>query len=137
MTFKQLLGQVAYADMASYIDEAARQNAEDLRPQHVKTAEVRRAYDELLAARPPFGFIDTPIEVKMAGGRLSVSNMHLGSPTDLLSHRLRVAADVTAPQAEIAAQCLYQLAAHEAVTQKYREGDEFDDLDPQMARIVR
>ena len=73
----------------------------------------------------------------MAGGRLSVSNMHLGSPTDLLSHRLRVATDVTAPQAEIAAQCLYQLAAHEAATQKYREGDEFDDLDPQMARIVR
>jgi hypothetical protein len=55
-----------------------------------------------------------------------------------LSHQINIGDDVTASEQEIAAQCVFQLVAHQAATTKYREDDAFDDWDnPQTASCLR
>lgn len=137
MTFKELLNQVTFADIAPYVEQAIRGNENDLRDYDTKFGEVEQAFAEMITMKPTYGHITTPIEVKLTDGRLSVSNMHLGSTSDVLSHRLAIAPEVQASVPELAAECVYQLVGYQAATDRYRDGDEFDDLDPLMARIVR
>lgn len=138
MTLKQLIDKYNYSDLLPYVEQAVDHNENDLRSRDVKLNEVEQGFAEMKDLKPTFGFIDTVIDVKMLDGRLNVSNMHLGSTSDLMSHRLVVAPDVRASEQEILAACVYQLVAHEALWVKYRDDDEFDDIDnPQTARIVR
>lgn len=137
MTFKELLSQVTFAEIAPYVERAVRNNEDDKRDFNTKFGEVERAFAEMATMRPTFGHISSPIVVKLSGGRLSVSNMHLGSVSDVLSHQMEISPEVQVSVAELAAESIYQLVAYEAATDRYRDGDEFDDLDPMMARIVR
>lgn len=138
MTFKQLIDQYAYPDIAADLRREVALNTDDLRPMEAKMAEMADGFAAMKAMRPTFGHIDTCIEVTRRDGRLRVSNTHLGSTSDLLSHRVSVADDVEATGAEILAQCVYQIVAHQASTTKYRDDDDFDDLDnPMMSRGMR
>ncbi len=137
MTFKELLKQVTFADIAPFVEQAIRNNENDMRDFDTKFGEVERAFGEMADMKPTFGHITSPIEVKLLDGRLSVSNMHLGSTSDVLSHRMVIAPEVQASVPELVAECVYQLVGYQTSTERYRDGDEFDDLDPLMARIVR
>ncbi len=138
MTFKQLLDKVSYEDIAPFIREAVAGNDNDLRPTDVKLAEIEQGFEAMKALRPTFGHIDSHIDVKLIDGHLNVSNTHLGSTSDLLSHQIDVAPEVQATESEIAAHCVYQVVAHAASWQHYRDEDDFDDLDnPQTARNLR
>jgi hypothetical protein len=137
MTFKELLSEVTFADVAPYIEQSVRDNENDKRPFETKYEEVEKIFEQVKGLKPTFGHIISPIEVKMLGGKLRASNMHLGSMSDVLSHQVVIAPNVTATPTETAAECVYQLAAYQAATERYRDGEEFDDLDPLMARIVR
>ncbi len=137
MTFKELISEVNFADIAPYIEQSVRDNENDMRPFDTKYKEVEKIFEQVKALKPTFGHIVSPIEVKMLGGKLRASNMHLGSMSDVLSHQVVVAPQVKASTVEIAAECVYQLAAFQAATERYRDGEEFEDLDPLMARIIR
>lgn len=138
MTLKQLLDKYCYADIASYIEMEVNKNENDRRPKNVKMDEMEQGFAYIKGLKPTFGYIDMQIDVKMLDGRLTVSNMHLGSTSDLLSHQINIGDDVTASEQEIAAQCVFQLVAHQAATTKYREDDAFDDWDnPQTASCLR
>ncbi|MBM6993854.1 MAG: hypothetical protein I3J02_11445 [Prevotella sp.] len=138
MTFKQLLDKVSYEDIAPYIHQAVSDNDNDLRPNEVKLGEIEQGFKAMKAMKPTFGHIDSRIDVKMINGHLNVSNTHLGSTSDLLSHQLNISSEVTASETEIAAQCVFQIVAHASSWQHYRDEDDFDDLDnPQTARNLR
>lgn len=138
MTFKQLISQYDYKDIADMVKREVELNDTDLRPMDTKLQEMEEGFAAMKAMKPSYGHIDTPIDIKEVDGRLHVSNMHLGSTSDLLSHRLDVAEGVEASPQEILAQCVFQLVAHQAATLKYRDEDDYDDLDnPQTARCLR
>lgn len=138
MTFKQLVDKYDYAAIKGYVEAQIAHDEADRRPWQVKVEGVEQCFDQLKRLTPTFGYVDTCIDAKMLGGRLNVSNMHLGSMSDLLSHRLAVAPGVEAAEAEILAHCVYQLAARPAATEKYLDDDDFDDLDnPMMSRGMR
>lgn len=138
MTFKQLLDKVSYEDIAPHIHRLVTANTDDLRPYEVKLEEIAQGFAAMKALKPSFGHIETPIEVKILDGRLIVSNTHIGSTSDLLSHQVVVSPEVRADDAEVAAHCVYQLVAHASSWQHYRDDDDFDDIDnPQTARCLR
>ncbi len=129
MTLKQLLSPLTYNDIRPAIERLAAANSHDLRPEQVKLDELQQGFEAIKSLRPSFGYVDVPIEVKMLSGKLIVSNTHLGSNADMLSHQVKIAPAVKATEAEIAAQIIYQLIAHENQWQRYREEDDFDDVD--------
>lgn len=138
MTLKQLIDKYSYADIAPYIVREVEADGDDLRPMAERLLEMELGFAQLKTLKPTFGHIDTHIEVKRLGRRWQVTNLHIGASSDLLSHRLVVAPDVEASEPEILAQCVYQLVAHQAATTKYRDDDDFDDLDnPIMSRGMR
>lgn len=138
MTFRELLHKFEYTDIVPYVEREVRRNEDDRRPHEVKMEEMERGFAGMKALKPTFGYIDTRIEVGMTGGRLSVGNTHIGSASDLLSRQIAVAPEVVASEKEILAGCIYQLVAHEASWVKYRDDDDFDDLDsPMMSRGMR
>lgn len=129
MTLQQLLARFSYTDLAPYIEEAARNNTNDRRDLRMKLDEVKEAFAEIKNLKPTFGHIDTHIEVRNMRGKLNISNMHLGSVADLLSHRVDIAADVDASEAQIAGLCVYQLVAFTAATERYRDTDDFCEVE--------
>jgi hypothetical protein len=124
MTLRQLIDQYAYQDIRPFIEQAVDHDENDLRDRSVRLKEMEEGFAEMKQLKPTFGFIDTVIDVKMLDGRLIVSNMHLGSTSDLLSRRIAVAPDVKATDREIAALCVYQLVAHQHAWVKYRDEDD-------------
>ncbi len=129
MTLKQLLSSFTYADLRPTIERLVAENTTDLRPTEVKLAELEAGYNSIASLKPSFGYIDVPVDVKMLSGKLIVSNTHLGSNADLLSHQVKIAPGIANSESEIAAHIIYQLVAHENQWKRYREEDDFDDID--------
>ncbi len=138
MTLKQLLSTLDYAALLPTLEQLVAADSTDLRPTDMKMRELEEGFASIKALRPTFGHVDVAIEVKLLSGRLIVSNTHLGSNSDLLSHQVKVAPGVTATPAEIAAHIIHQLVAHENQWKRYREEDDFDDMDNiQQAQLLR
>lgn len=128
MRLKQMLDGLAWADLEPFVRAAIEANADDRRPFEEKEREVREGFEQIAGAKPTFGYIDSAVDVKLVGGRLNISNTHLGTPADLLSHQVKIAPDVTASREAIVAGIVYDLFGHKAVWERYRDVDDFEDL---------
>ena len=92
-------------------------------------------YQKLCETKPEYGS-NIRIQVKLVGGEIAITNVHVGSLGDILTYQIDVAPDLQVTKMQLLDEILREMSSNTFSDEEQAEfWDDFDNL--QKAKIVR
>jgi len=103
------------------------------------TSNYKRTYQILCNIKPTYEFFDMTVGVKCSReGNIIVSNLHLGSLSDLAGRRFTIDPDCNISNIEAAGHIIYQVTEYNYRNEGESLSDLYEDMmDLQKAKIIR